>query len=149
MSAGFGATVIHRQDHGEVYDDIVSMSTLGRGCDTHDQVPIRNRPLLDSSSKACMLPQEKENFYDNAVDPSCETEQPAYEDVFYLSNGVEEVKYDEIVDQTELDENNYGVVRHTDSGIGSGEAKPGEWLPGNLQPQGETYSFAHSRAYCG
>ena len=115
------------------------MSTLGQGYDTYDQVPIRNRPLLDSSSKEYykkVPPQEEDGIYDFAVDPSCETEQPSYDNVVDSSNGVEEVNYDEIVDQTELDENNYGVVRHTDSGIGSGEAKPGEWLPGNLQPQG-------------
>ncbi len=110
------------------------MSTLGQAYDTYDQVPIRNRPLLDSSRKAHVPPQ---GFCDNAVDPSCESEQPTYDNVVESSNGVEEMNYDVIVDQTELDENNYGVVRHTDSGIGSGEAKPGEWLPSNLQPQGE------------
>ena len=135
-------------DHEE-YSEIVSMSTLGKAYETYDQVPVRRnalesniRPPLkprvrgQNSGYVNIPPREDENVYDTVVN--------TYQNVVDTPTQVEEVNYSEITAETDVDKNNYEIIRHSDSGTGtgSGGAEPKEWLPltkpttGELTPKG-------------
>ena len=135
-----------QEPQGE-YSEIVSMSTLQQAYATYDQLPVRRNALQSNvrptiKAKAATpqesyvnVPPREEEFY-ASVPPRDEyynvsTKKVSYENVATTPTQVEDVNYDVITDETDVDENNYGVVRHSDSGIGtgSGGAEPREWLP--------------------
>ncbi len=122
-----------KQDGEGSYCEVATMSTLGQGYETYDQVPIRNRPTPSDQGCYDSVPAQRDKgFYSNATSPSCGSgEQSTYDNIVgTLGTGEEANCYDEIVDPTELDENNYGVVRYESRDRGLKTR-----LPGNDKPK--------------
>lgn len=120
-------------DNDKQFSEIKTMFTLGQGYELYDQLPQRNRPLPISPDEVQYgnLPAHKEEgLYDIATEPLSESEEH-YDDVVG-TYGLDEADncYDEIVDRTEVDENNYGIIRCSNTVSGRTDRKP---LPKNFK----------------